>query len=350
MATRSKKLNTGNVTVVESQKGRTITRKTVVTAKDYISKTGVTLEQCYCRKCMKNKKPDDFFEAVDNGFVDANGKMSVCKDCCNAMFDLVYNSNGMILDKAILKICRYLNIAYSEDAVNMTMEHIDTNTKKGINTSSIFGIYKAKLHIIMNKGDIRDKADRNQDLTFREPVISRVADDGLLDQQVPEAQDLRVRWGSNLEYDDYVWLEKELSDWKKTHKCDTKAEETLLEQICLTKFTIRKMREESKSPGGLIKELQDLMKTANVDPAKTSLANAGKSRETFSEFIKTIEENEPAEYFEDKKLFKDFDNLEYYFKKFLTRPLKTFILGSRDFNIGEEPPEDDDLDLEIAEE
>ena len=53
-------------------------------------------------------------------------------------------------------------------------------------------------------------------------------------------------------------------------------------------------------------------------------------------FIKNIEETTPAEYYKDKELFKDFDSIEEYIKKFITRPLKNFITGSRDFNIVEE--------------
>ena len=96
----------------------------------------------------------------------------------------------------------------------------------------------------------------------------------------------------------------------------TKAEETLLKEICYKGLEIRNARTQGRSPGSLVKEYQELMKTANVDPAKTAIAGSGKARDTFSEFIKTIEQNEPADYYEDQKLFKDFDNIDFYFKKY----------------------------------
>jgi len=37
--------------------------------------------------------------------------------------------------------------------------------------------------------------------------------------------------------------------------------------------------------------------------------------------------------FTKKGTFKDFDNIEFYFEKFITRPLKNFVMGSRDFNV-----------------
>lgn len=342
MATRSKRLNTGQTEIVEKQTGRQIVKKQIIKAKSFISKTGVTIETCYCRKCMKNKRPEEFYDCVDNGFIDANGKMSICKDCCNDVFDVMYESSGQIMDKAMLKTCRYLNIFYSETALGMTIDHVESVRKNGIEIAKPFGTYKAKLHIISNRADFNEKTASTEDLTFREATFNTSIDNGgTLEDNVPDAIELRMRWGSSLEYDDYVWLEKELAEWKKTHKCDTKAEQTLLEQICLTGLAIRKARDESRSPGSLIKEYQELMKTANVDPAKTSAANSGKSKETFSEFIKTIEENEPAEYFEDKKLFKDFDNLNFYFEKYILRPLKNFVTQSRDFDVSADSEEDD---------
>ena len=159
---------------------------------------------------------------------------------------------------------------------------------------------------------------------------------------------MKLFWGDNYEYEDYIYLEKELAEWKKTHKADTKAEEMLLKEICHKSLEIRKSRERNGNSADLVKQLQDLMKTAAVDPSKTSSIGAGKSQETFSAFIKTIEETEPAEYFKDKELFKDFDNLDFYFKKYLTRPLKNFITQSRDFNVSSEEDEEE-LDFDTIE-
>jgi hypothetical protein len=208
----------------------------------------------------------------------------------------------------------------------------------GKNVGKFFGIYKAKLYTVVNSVDYTQKAGM-EDFTFREPVIKP---ENISSNNVPNAYELKMRWGDNLDMTDYIWLETELSEWKKTHKCDTKAEVTLLEQICLTELAIRGARSEGRAPGALIKELQDLMKTANLDPAKTSVAGSGKSQDTYSAFIKTIEENEPAEYFTDKKLFKDFDNLDFYFKTYITRPLQNFVTQSRNFDVTSEEEDFDE--------
>ena len=178
-------------------------------------------------------------------------------------------------------------------------------------------------------------------MTFVEPKTFVPPANPLTDEDY--AEELEMFWGKNLDRDDYKFLERELDDWKKTHKSDTKAELTLLKEICFKQLEIYKKRREGNSPAGLVKELQELMRTANVDPAKASLAASGKNLDTFSSFVEILERNEPADVYKDKKLFKDYDNIDYYFKKYVTRPLKNFITGSRDFSIEQEDDADDDF-------
>ncbi|MFW5890978.1 MAG: hypothetical protein ACOCUI_02065, partial [bacterium] len=140
-------------------------------------------------------------------------------------------------------------------------------------------------------------------------------------------------WGDGFEDYDYLYLENELKQWQKTHKHDNYAEITLLREICLTSLEIRKKRERKESVKNETKALQDLMKTASIDPAKANAADNGKSLDSYGTWLKEIEESEPAEFFEDKKLFKDYDKIKEYTDKYIFRPLKNLLTGSRDFNI-----------------
>ena len=309
-----------------------------------LSRTGVLVDRIYCRRCMKTMKQDSFFDGVDGGFLDANGKMSICKNCCNEIYENALKSE-LSFEKAMLKTCRVLNVAYEERALSETKEAVGKIITRGMDTEKVFSIYKFKLEQQKDGVDLRDR-DKTASLTFEEP-INRIVMNPLNEEESEEAHDLIMFWGANYEKEDYDFLETELAEWKKTHKCDTRAEETLLKEICHKEFDIRKDRAEGRDPSNKVKQLQELMKTANVDPAKTAMAGSGKSQDTFSAFIKTIENNEPAEYFEDKKLFRDFDNIDFYFKKYITRPLKNFITQSRDFNVDSESDLDEYEDFDI---
>ena len=306
--------------------------------KKQVTVTGAEISEAYCRRCMKQKRADQFFSAVDLT-LDKNGLMSVCKDCINEMFAQFLPAEGSI-QKAVLRLCRMLNLKYSEEAIAAAVTQIENARAEGKPEPQFFGVYKARLLLFFRTG--RD--DVSPDLTYSEVTQINISGqefvgDGMVSQDVIDF------WGTGYKIEDYRWLEYQLNDWKKTHKCDTKAEETLLREIVFKQWDIEKDRKSGTTVGSKVKELQDLMKTANLDPAKANaLSGAGRGVETFGDFIRVIEEVEPAEYYEDRELFKDFDNIGKYFEKYVTRAIKNFIVGSRDFNIDHESdvPEDDD--------
>jgi hypothetical protein len=303
-----------------------------------VSSTGVTVTECYCRKCMKMKKSGEFMKATDS--IDSNGFMSICKDCISELYVRIYSTEHTI-ERALLRVCRMINLKYSEAAITTTLSHLNTQGKDP-GDPSVVGIYKSKL-IATQKTEM-SKRDMTDDFTFREPSKTIITDENSIENSGEDEEFiiyLKRFWGEQLTNEQYAFLESELDRYKKTHKCGNASEESLLRQICFAELDIRECRQEGKSPDGAITRLQQLMKTASIDPAKAAIAGAGKSQETFSDFIATIEQNEPADYYKDKKLFKDFDNIEWYFKKYVTRPLKNFITQSRDFNV-----EQDDSDSE----
>jgi len=55
--------------------------------------------------------------------------------------------------------------------------------------------------------------------------------------------------------------------------------------------------------------------------------------DTFSNYIKTIEEEEPIEYYKNKNEFTDFDNLESYFKKYITGSLKNYFKSTKELAV-----------------
>jgi len=308
------------------------------TVKTTRSRTGIEVENVYCRMCRENKKPSEFFSAVDE-HLDSNGFFSICKQCCEKMYEGYFRTERDMA-RAILKTCRKINLKFDEAAVQSAKLHMETKKSTG----NVIGIYKSKL-MATQRTNIGDKVT-SLDLTFIEPNIVLPLAHPLDSSEVSTAE-LQQKWGRNYNFEDYEYLEREYSEWEKTNSCETKAEKKLIIEICHKSLEIEKRREETgTTPSNLVKELQEIMKTAAVDPSKANAAGAGRTLETFSGIIKIIEETEPADYFEDKEMFKDFDNIGWYFRKYITRPLKNFITQSRDFNVADDDSEEDDSEFE----
>jgi len=311
---------------------------------DYISRTGVKLEKCYCRMCMTFKKPEDFFDSTDT-YLDANGKMSVCTPCINSIYKKFF-INEQSIEQTILRICRLLNVRFDLSAIEALKKHLATIEEKGRATESYMGIYKNKLVSVQFGNKLSEKDWDNQDFTFVEPTREerlKLPAGSIENQEYFEAQ-----WGKGLNQDDYEFLEQEFNEWRKTTKCDTQGEKVLVKEICYKQNEIRKARLEGRPVDSMVKSLQDIMKNSALTPALQSAANSGKSADTFGNWVKEIEQFEPAEFYQDKEKFKDIDGIKEYVERYITRPIGNFITGSRDFSTGEleEITEDDDFDIE----
>ena len=211
----------------------------------------------YCRRCQRHRNERYFYRAVDT-LLDKNNYMSVCKDCINDLYSTFF-ANDQVTEKTILRLCRVLNVKYDPEAVESTNEVITTYIERGTDPSGIFGVYKAKL-------EARNRLSHNksvldvEDLTFVEPVPSVI-------REMPEPEDFgahnieyyKEKWGTSIEFtmDDYTFLETELSNWKKTHKCDTYADEVMLKEICFKRNEIRRVRNEGGNTNALVKALQE---------------------------------------------------------------------------------------------
>lgn len=288
-----------------------------------------------------------FYDATDAGLIDSNGKLSVCKPCISDLYNQFFEEYGSV-EKSLHKLCMSLNIKFSNEAASATQTQITTFIEGGKTVRNVFGIYKSKL-VAVNPS--MDKS-ADMDLTYSDVGTIYVDKENII-EEAPIPKDVIDFWGRDVPRDDIRYLENEYINFKKTHIAETYAEIVLLKQICYTMLDIKRMRTEGEETGTLVKELQALMKTLAVSPNVAIAANASnKNSESFGVWIKDIEENEPAQWLmSDPRgdIYRDVSDIDQYFQKYIVRPLKNFIQGSKDFNVAEEGEDDlfaiDDEDM-----
>lgn len=298
--------------------------------------------EIYCRKCMQTKSNEKFYSAK-NMFLDCNGYMSICTDCISEIFEKQMNST-LDIKIAIYNTCKIIDIAYKDDCADSAKKYMETKMSKDPNMGMgrVFGWYNYNLSRIFS---LHQELDR----TFQPnlEVIQINSEEELKNEDEDFRVYLKNFWGSNFTYDEYQYLESELARWKRTHRCDTTAEETLLREICFTQLELKKAREGGSPTDSLFKRLTESMKISAVDPAKQNALRSNKNFESFGEILRMMEETNPADYFKDKDLFKDYDNIRSsYWENYHVRPAKNFITLSKDFTIRE----DGDIDTTLNEE
>ena len=298
-------------------------RKTTTIPKKTLALDGETIVSVYCRKCRENKPPAEFYDATDSQ-LDTNGKMSVCKDCIDIMFTQIYRYEHDI-NKTILKLCRILNIVFLDAAVNATVQHIGKIFDKNGNLGPVFGYYKSKVSTMsqLNSSGI---------LTFSEPGTI-VSDD-------PDAEnapyDVQEFWGEGLNFDDYQFLEAKMAKWKPGFSHDNAAKMFFLKEACFKELELKKARIEGKSTDSILKSMDMLVKTGNLAPVQTSAGAGDENAETIGTLIKRVETTDPAEYYKDVELFKDYDHIIPYILNYIKRPIENFFNGNKNYSILDE--------------
>ena len=262
------------------------------------------------------------------------GKIPYCKKCIEKIYKK-YFEEFQDEKKAVYMMCQRLDIPFKYSAYEGALKDASKRSWE------IYQAYIGKINSLgstNNYGNCFDDSDKWVEIN--QENLSNDDEDN--DFEV--TNEMKIFWGFGLDKMDYYFLEIELEEWKKTHKCDNRAELTLLKEICLKVLEIRKAREKKENVSKEQRDLQDLMKTASLDPAKANIASAGKSVDAFGVWVKDIETKRPAEWWEDQEKYKDMDGFTPYIKKYIVRPIKNFFTGSKDFNI-----DDIDIDTKDAE-
>jgi ferritin-like metal-binding protein YciE len=291
-----------------------------------------TKETFYCRKCMRFLPGNNFYAAVDKRLVDTSGKFSVCKKCVQKIYNEIFTETNS-MEKTIQKMCTTLNVKFSNAAMDACKAHITTLQDGGKNVNAIFSIFLMKL---IATNPTMDKS-AEMDLTYSD-VGTIFTTETINTKEIPIPKDTIDFWGKDLSRGDIEYLESEYIKFKATHAAETYAQIVLLKQVCHTMLSIKKLRLAGDDTSKLVKELQELMKNLAISPNVINSANnaGGKSDEAFGLWIEDIEKEEPAQWLKTDPrgdMYRDVGNVEEYFQKYFVRPLKNFILNSRDFNV-----------------
>jgi hypothetical protein len=311
----------------------------------FTSPSGVILTEVYCRRCITYKNPKDFQASYDS-FLDKSGMMSICRSCCEEIYQDNLRSEKDI-SKALLKTCRTLNWVFYAPAIEPAIEKYRASKEKNPDGKiSFIGSYWTVVN-----GTNNMKYSEIPSLTFTEPlkedfIPKEFIDDGEINEEIIKF------WGEGFEKEEYKVLQQNYLDFKKDYTVEAKGAVLIVREICFKILELEKTRKIPGSSESILKEIQTLMKNGALTPAMANMANSGQARDTWGVRIATIQKNEPAEWLdqeEQKKKLKNYYGDFEYFKNFYVRSLKNYILGSKDYLSEELLSNNDEEELNIEE-
>lgn len=244
----------------------------------------------YCRKCQKTMRLNKFYEAT-NPMLDSNKFMSICKDCANEIYNYyftIYNN----MEKALQLTCQDLDVRFSVKAMEQVQTHIEKLKSTGKSADAVFGYYKSKLSSLSRNNEgidsfrFRDSDILNNSL----PVINQ---NDFIDSDFEVTEDSIRFWGINLDKHEHEYLSAKLEEYLNTYECDTPVMEELLKQAAYESLEIRNKRQKKEDVSKNLKNLQEILGTANIKPNQETGANATEQA-TLGLLIKKWETEEPV--------------------------------------------------------
>lgn len=252
-----------------------------------------------CLKCGKEYAVSSFY-SHRNPLI--NDKFGFCKKCVKDYVD--FNNMETLFD-----FLRTMDIPYLKDFWKQANE----------SKNATIGTYFRSLSL-----------KQNSDLRFKDSdrLSGKTNDTELYDDENDTfdlTDSIIKRWGRNLELEDYMFLEEEFERLGGLEVEDT-IQERLFKNMAKTQLMAEKALQEGDTNKyeKMMKTLSVQMNDANIKPVQVKSASQDGGLSSWGEWIKLIEEKEPASTPETEKKYEPKFIKDYVERWFVTQMKRVF--------------------------
>lgn len=309
----------------KSLKKKTSVNKTTKVAKMLPDEEDTTPHICTaCGKSYKRQK-DNFPSTRSPLFMANNGYVTVCKSCTDKYYYQLVDFFSGNEEKAIERICGLYDWFYDEHAVAAS-RRISADRSR-------IGAYPAKLNL-------RQSSEGGSTFLDYIKLVASASIDSYerleeVKQNDPAAISDRTvkKWGLGYTPEEYDLLNTHYKTLKDQASDDI-VTENLIRELC----TIKVQQTRSLISGEVDKYVkltelyQKTLGSANLKPKSNKESELNAQSDMFGTWTKDIEKYAPADFFADKKIYKDYDGLGEYFQRFIVRPFKNLFTGSKEMD------------------
>ena len=274
-----------------------------------------------CCQCNEHFTSLTQFYKTYSGLYAGTGYLPICKNCFSKLFDS-YIKKYKDVRKAMQRICMAFDLYYSDSIFETCND----------GTSAMLGNYIKRLNMVQYKGRTFDvtldegfefnkvASPKSKNIEIRETNESK--------EEIINPEDIE-KWGIGFENVDYGILNAHYRLLKTANpNCDSN-QEIFITDLCYTKMQQMKAVREGRVDD--YNKLTDSYRKSFTQAGLKTVKDSNINEEfTIGVNAETIEKYTPAEYYKDKKLYHDFDNIGEYIERFLLRPLRNLMHGTKD--------------------
>lgn len=200
-------------------------------------------------------------------------------------------------------------------------------------TSAMLGNYIKRLNMKQNKGKtftttLDEGFEFNKTSTTKKKNVSETQEPDEPEVDEIDPADIE-KWGIGFDNVDYDILNSHYRLLKTANpNCDSN-QEIFITDLCYTKMQQMKAVREGRVDD--YNKLTDSYRKSFTQAGLKTVRDSSINEEfTIGVNAETIEKYTPAEYYKNKELYHDFDNIGDYINRFLLRPLRNLMHGTKD--------------------
>lgn len=273
-----------------------------------------------CCRCGKTLGLVNNFFKSDSSIYIGLKRLPICKTCFTDLFEEYedrYKSNKL----ALQRVCMAFDIYYNESIYESCSAKPET----------MLGNYIRMLNMTQHNGKTFDTT-LQEGFSFRKeekkPKKQVEEVPVFKEEQKIDPKD-KERWGDGLSYADYRNLNQHYKFLKQANpNCDSN-QEIFIEDLCYIKMQQMKAIREER-PDDYSKMAEQYRKSFSQAGLKTTRDVSETESFTVGVSIETIEKYTPAEYYKNRSLHKDHDDIGNYIERFCLRPLRNLMFGTVD--------------------
>lgn len=291
-----------------------------------------------CSCCGRGySKQESYFQKSNDVLFQANGGyLPWCKECTDRYVEqmtALYSNNE---EHAMKDFCQRAGWNYDISALTASME-----TYSGHRSRSRISHYAAKKNLNCDgrktyidslKYEYTQK--QNEIITSREQAKS---------EESTISASAVDRWGVGFTELDYKLMDDHYRMLKRQNpNCDAN-QEIFIKSLCSLAMLQAKALREGDSDK-YVKLTEQYSKTFKQAGLRTIEEKDNSNDECLGVTLASISQYTPEEYYKNKSLYKDFDNIGDYFDRFVKRPLKNLMFGTNERDKEYYVKEDNDID------
>ncbi len=287
--------------------------------------------RCTCCGHKFKRQERNFNRSKSPIYKGNNGYLSICQNCVAELYEQYVKFYDNDEDAAAERICQITDMYFDPKVWAMSRKISESRNGRSRNRISTY-VSKLNLNQVDGCTTYSDTLIKRweADVENAETVAEVEAN-----EDITVAADVVRRFGTGFEAGDYDSMQYEYQNWVERYgEPIDKRQEELYISICYMKLNLQKLLQKGDANIGTAAnnyKSQIEAATTEIEDRKKK-AEADKQLSPLGEMIRDIEEFCPAEYYKDKKLYADHDHLREYIDRFMTRPLRNLLTGSKELD------------------